>query len=264
MMSRKLISFSLYGTNPLYHQGALRNAILAPVIYPGWTVRFYISQEIDDSVASGLVAAGAEVIRKERRGAIDGMFWRFLPAAEDSFEAVIIRDADSRITRREALAVQEWVDSGRQMHVMRDHPCHRVVVMGGMWGCRGGAIPDIEPLIEKWSVWHRKGHDQDFMRDQIYPRLKHSMMVHSDLFAYQGEDCRPFPIPRARGHFVGCVIAPDRDEPTDQQASENERLFEGRSLERLHAAKRRRRWIVQLEHYIRLWARPSKSASKAA
>lgn len=263
-MSRKLISFSLYGSHPLYLQGALRNAILAPTIYPGWTVRFYISQEVDEAIASGLASAGAEVVRKERRGAIDGMFWRFLPAGDGSFEAVIIRDADSRITHREALAVQEWVESGRLMHVMRDHPCHRVVVMGGMWGCRGGAIPDIDQLIEKWSVWHRKGHDQDFMRDQIYPRLKHSMMVHSDLFAYEGEDCRPFPVPRSRGHFVGCVINPDRDEPTDQQASENEELFEGKSLERLHPAKRRRRWIVRMEHYVRLWTRRTEKTTKAA
>jgi hypothetical protein len=266
MMSRKLISFSLYGSNPLYLQGALRNAILAPRVYPGWSVRFYVSQEIEDAVTGGLAAAGAEVIRKERRGAVDGMFWRFLPAADPSLEAVLIRDADSRISHREAIAVQEWLASGKAMHVMRDHPCHRVVVMGGMWGCRGGAIPDIDRLIEKWSVWHRKGHDQDFMRDQIYPRLKHSMLVHSDLFTYHGEECRPFPTPRSRGQFVGCVIDPDRDEPTDEQSLENEKVFQGRSLERLQAAKRRRRWMVQLEHCIRRWTRRprSKASSQVA
>jgi protein O-GlcNAc transferase len=264
MMSRKLISFSLYGSNPLYLEGSLRNAQLAPSIYPGWRVRFYASQEIDDSLVRKLVDTGAEVVRKERRGEIDGMFWRFLPAADSSLEAVIVRDVDSRFTHREALAVREWIASGRALHIMRDHPCHRVVIMAGMCGIRGGAVPDIEQKIGAWSVWHRKGHDQDFMRDQIYPRLKHSLLVHSDLFAYQGEDCRPFPIPRERGHFVGCVIDPDRDEPTERQAREHEALFEDRSLQRLGPAKRRPRWAVHLEHLVRVWTGRAKSYSNAA
>ena len=263
-MSRKLISFSLYGSGPLYLQGALRNVYLAPLIYPGWSVRLYVSQEIDESLVRQLSDAGAEVVRKERRGEIDGMFWRFLPAADASFDAVIIRDVDSRLTHREALAVEEWLASGRDLHIMRDHPCHRVVIMAGMWGCRGGAIPDLERRIDDWNVWHRKGHDQDFLRDQVYPQRMHSLLVHSDLYAYEGEDCRPFPVPRDHGHFVGCVIDADRDEPTAEQARENEAQFEGKSLERLGTAKRRRRWMVQLEHSIRRWTGRTKRTGKAA
>lgn len=263
-MSRKLISFSLFGSNPLYLQGALRNANLAPLVYPGWNVRFYVSEEIEDSLVRQLEDAGAEVVRKERLGEVDGTFWRFLPVADASLEAVIIRDVDSRLTKREALAVDEWLASGVDLHILRDHPCHRVVMMAGMWGCRGGAVPDMERKIEAWKVWHRKGHDQDFLRDQIYPRLKQSMLVHSDLFAYEGEECRSFPIPRSHGHFVGCVINPDRDEPTDEQARVNEAQFDSRSLVRLAPAKRRRRWIIQLEHYVRQWTRPKKKDSRAA
>lgn len=250
-MVRRLISFSLYGSNPLYLEGALRNARLMASIYPGWSMRFYLSQEIDDSLAGKLVDLGAEVVRKHRQGVVDGMFWRFLPASEDVWDAVIVRDVDSRVTHREAAAVAEWCESGKLLHLMRDHPCHRVVVMAGMWGCRGGAVPDIQQRIDSWKVWHRKGHDQDFMRDQIYTHLKHSVLVHSDLFAYEGEECRPFPVSRTRGHFVGCVIDADRDDPTDQQAEMHEARFAGQTLQRLPAARRKRRLAVRIEHWFR-------------
>jgi hypothetical protein len=250
-MTRRLLSFSLYGSAPLYLDGALRNARLASTIYPGWNVRFYVSQEIEESLAQKLRDLGAEVIRKERLGVVDGMFWRFLPVSESEWDAVVVRDVDSRLTHREAAAVEEWLESGKSLHIMRDHPCHRVVIMAGMWGCRGGAFPEMQQRIDAWQVWHRKGHDQDFMRDQVYTRLKQSVLVHSDLFAYQGEECRPFPTSRIRGHFVGCVIDPDRDDPTDEQAELHEAQFEGRSMQRLPAAQRKRRWAVQLEHWFR-------------
>jgi len=37
----RVISMSLYGSGRRYTMGAVRNAQLAPVIYPGWTLRFY-------------------------------------------------------------------------------------------------------------------------------------------------------------------------------------------------------------------------------
>ena len=42
----RVISFGLYGTKPKYLIGAIRNAQLAKVFYPGWTARFYHSAEV--------------------------------------------------------------------------------------------------------------------------------------------------------------------------------------------------------------------------
>lgn len=254
-MRTKLVSYSLFGRDRLYLNGAIRNAWLVPKIYPGWTTRFYVSQEIPDSVIDELQAHGADVVRKERKGRIDGMFWRFLPAADTTLEAVIVRDVDSRPTTREYGAVCEWLASERILHVMRDHPCHRVVIMGGMWGCRGGAVPDMEARIGQWNLWNKKGHDQDFLRDNIYPRLCHSLLVHSELYAYRGEDCRPFPRPRQGGEFVGCVIDPDRDTLTEEQHAENLSVFQSVGLTRLPPAKRRPKIALQIEQWFRNWRR---------
>ncbi len=241
-MSKKIVSFSLYGNQPLYIEGALRNADLIPDVYQGWVARFYVSDEISQSVVQRLENAGAQVQRAKRRGTFDGTFWRFLAAGDNDVQAVVFRDTDSRPSRREFSAVEQWLASGKSLHIMRDHPEHRVIIMAGMWGCLGGAIPDMEALIDQWGLWERKGVDQVFLREVIYPRFKNDLIVHSDLYSYVGEFCRPFPIERTKGEFVGAVIDQDRDTPTDEQIESHTRKFQGVGMQQLPAPSTRP-WI---------------------
>lgn len=241
-MSKKIVSFSLYGNQPLYIEGALRNADLIPDVYQGWVARFYVSDEISQSVVQRLENAGAQVQRAKRRGTFDGTFWRFLAAGDNDLQAVVFRDTDSRPSRREFSAVEQWLASGKSLHIMRDHPEHRVIIMAGMWGCLGGAIPDMEALIDQWGLWERKGVDQVFLREVIYPRFKNDLIVHSDLYSYAGEFCRPFPIERTKGEFVGAVIDQDRDTPTDEQIESHTKKFQGVGMQQLPAPSTRP-WI---------------------
>ena len=43
------------------------------------------------------------------------------------------RDLDSRPSKRELAAVGEFLESGHVLHIMRDHPYHGVVILGGAW-----------------------------------------------------------------------------------------------------------------------------------
>ena len=40
------ISFSIWGSNPRYLRGALRNALLIPELYPGWQHRFHLDHSV--------------------------------------------------------------------------------------------------------------------------------------------------------------------------------------------------------------------------
>jgi hypothetical protein len=250
-MAKRIVSYSLFGSSPLYLDGALRNARLVPRIYEGWIARIYASQEIPDTLVGQFERAGAEVIRQHRLGPFDGTFWRFLPTAEEGIDAVVVRDVDSRPTPREFAAVSEWIASGKTLHIMRDHPFHRVPIMAGMWGCRGQAIQDMPTLIERWKLWAHKGQDQDFLRDAIYPRFRDDCLVHSDLYQYRGELCRPFPSPRARGEFVGAVIDGDRDTLTDVQTEEHEALFTSLTLRQLPRVQTRSKWVLTTKQWFR-------------
>ena len=54
-------------------------------------------------------------------------------------DTFIIRDADSRLTPRDAAAVVDWLRQGVNFtfHCIRDHPSHSLYsVSGGLWGGR--------------------------------------------------------------------------------------------------------------------------------
>ena len=45
---KKVISYSLWGSDPKYTIGAIRNAEIASSIYPDWVCRFYVNNIPED------------------------------------------------------------------------------------------------------------------------------------------------------------------------------------------------------------------------
>lgn len=54
-----------------------------------------------------------------------------------------------QIIEREVTAVRDWMKSGQQFHVMRDHPKHDFAILGGLWGLRWGH----DPLRDATKSW---------------------------------------------------------------------------------------------------------------
>jgi len=200
----KYISFSLWGDNPIYNVGIIKNAELMDEYYPDWKMVVYY----DNTVPSKTIELLNErnVITKDMSGTlIYGMFWRFFALEIPDCEFAIFRDADSRISLRESLAVKEWIESGKTLHVMRDHPYHKIPagnnqlgILGGMWGIKNGVIP-ITEMINNYhkSKEHTYGNDQTFLKN-IYNILINDRFTHDEFF-----EKKPFPISRKNGRFIG-------------------------------------------------------------
>jgi hypothetical protein len=213
---KRVISFSLFGSQPLYCEGALRNALLVESIYPGWQCRFYVDQSVPQRYIQNLEASGAEIIpMPAASGLARGLFWRFLVAADPEVERFVVRDADSRLNGRERAAVEEWIGSGRSFHIMRDHRQHNARVMGGMWGGVGGRLTMMQALIDRWGEFGPKGRDQEFLRDIVYPLMGEDYLCH-DSFGHFS-DAAPFPAhPLCVGTLhVGQVISIHRPRIAD-------------------------------------------------
>jgi hypothetical protein len=201
----KIIAFSLWGKDSKYTIGAVRNAELAKDIYPGWICRFYTGDDVSEDIEKQLLDNGAEVCKMDG-SSWNGMFWRFLAA--DGNDIMISRDTDSRLGTREKAAVDEWLASDKDFHIMRDHPYHGTEILGGMWGCRNGILNGIQEMIHdydkgefdnKWQV------DQNFLREEIYPLVLHKAMVHDEYFN-DPTTRQPFPTSRINAQdFVGQV-----------------------------------------------------------
>ena len=146
-----LISFSLYGDDPRYVDGAIENAFLVREVYSRpWKMRVYYDSTVPAGLLDTLRRLDVEVIDMTASSLPNRMCWRFLPASEPGVARFLSRDIDSRLSAREALAVSEWERSGLPFHVMRDHPSHcHEPILGGMWGAVGGAVSDMADLLRR-------------------------------------------------------------------------------------------------------------------
>lgn len=203
----KIISFSLWGNTPKYTVGAVRNAELVNKIYPGWTARFYCGATVPTEIVADLQRLKAEVVFRDDCSDNRGMFWRFLALSDPLASHIIFRDTDSRLNSREEAAVAEWIDSGKCGHIMRDHPLHPHLMLGGMWGCKGNIFTDIESRIVKFSPRDAYNQDQLFLAQVIYPELKrHGLIIH-DSCTLMNVFVKKFPTPRNKQYnFVGEII----------------------------------------------------------
>lgn len=201
---KKVISFSLWGNDPKYLIGALKNTDLAKEFYKDWECYFYCNKDVSPDFIESLAEKPNTKVHVED-GESDWTFStkRFFPMSEDNVERVIFRDTDSRIGNREVAAVREWEKANLDAHIMRDHPHHGgFPILAGMFGIKGGVIRNIKKLLElNKNVKMQYHYDQIFLAKFIYPFIEDSVLVHDEFF-----DNKPFPTKREGLNFVGQVF----------------------------------------------------------
>lgn len=188
---RNVIVFSLWGDDRRYLDGAQINAIVARHLYPGWSVRFYVDASVPGQVTSLLRYHAADV----REAPADwparshGLFWRFLVEDDPDVDVYLVRDADSILNIKERVAVEDWLASGRAFHVMRDYPVHSELILAGMWGAHRGNIGDMKGRVARYlrnapKRLNDKTTDQLFLRTEIWPIVRQSVLMHDDQFDF--------------------------------------------------------------------------------
>lgn len=212
---KKLITFSLWGDDPFYLDGAYKNVELAKEIYPDWICRFYIAgKNTPIEVVDRLMEYdNVEVIVKDEVGTSNSMMWRFTACDDEDVECFISRDTDSRLSVREKEAVDEWMESDKNFHVMRDHPYHTTAIMGGMWGMKRTARINMRLKIQQFvnGNYHAdsKGSDQAFLWGLIWPLAIEDNVTHDPFHS----ENKPFPTverdPDAMVYFVGEAVKAD-------------------------------------------------------
>jgi hypothetical protein len=215
---KNIVAYSLWGDKPMYWIGALKNIELVSEKLPGWICRFYIDKNCHQYLIDTIKGDNVEVVLVDPTGSNDnsyyhhGMFWRFTASEDPEVDVFLSRDCDSRISDREINAINEWLLSDKDFHIMRDHPYHSAPILGGMWGCRNGIMKKIglSSLINNWCLNKRinysYGIDQDFLREVIYPLVKDKSVEHSEFNLKFGGNIRQFPTIRSNYEFVGDVF----------------------------------------------------------
>lgn len=197
---KKIISFSLWGSNRKYTIGSIKNAMLAQEIYHDWICRYYIGKSTPLEIIDELKKFNnTEVILMDEMGEWNSMFWRFFPISDDDVEIMISRDCDSRLTLREKFCVDEFISSDKLFHSIIDHPFHGNI-MGGMWGAKRGILQNMKSLISDWPKSNKWQTDQSFLTRIIKPLVENDSLVHDSI------NLKNFPTQRKNYEFVGEVF----------------------------------------------------------
>lgn len=210
---KQVIAYSLYGSQERYTIGAIKNAILATRHFAGYTVRFYTGASVPESIKQTL-RLFPHVQLVEEYGPEDhrAKLWRFQALADTEFDVVLSRDADARLTRRERIAHEEFLASGLDFHIMKDHPTgHDYQISAGMFAARTRAIPDDLKETEEAANYYTA--DQDWLATYIWPLIKESVLIHDESYETPTEGRskrRSFPISKeATLHHIGAALEAD-------------------------------------------------------
>jgi len=235
IMSKKIISYAVWGNRELYNRGIVNNVQDAVAHYPGWVCKIYCAT--DSPAYPELLKMDCEVVPFDPPGLVKGMYsWtnlmqRYYSAATEDLDACIFRDADSRLSDREAKAVDQWLASGKALHVIHDYPAHyNWPICGGMWGIRGGWLNNIKKMAECWmenrslkDCYDRQvAVDEYFLSEVVWPMFKYgNYMGHGPIDRWDfkkvvtippfGDNENVFPphAPMRYGTYIGHKLQPN-------------------------------------------------------
>lgn len=205
---KKTINFSIYGDNPKYLIGMIKNIELAKELFPDWVVRICYNNTVPQFTLDHYKSYdNVELIDMSETWKLPGMVWRFLPFDSDVF---IVRDSDSRLSKRDLSAVNEWLDSGKTLHILRDHPHHNHKILGGMWGFKLDGKFNFEDEINKYFTESeyalgQRMLDMNFLREVVYNTYANNSMVHDSLFDIDSHAQR-FSVPMDDYKFIGEIF----------------------------------------------------------
>lgn len=214
----KIVSFSLWGDNPKYIQGAIKNAQLIKKLLPDWKPLFWVHEKVNTEILEILKREGSQIILIEekideeyhRANKNPGWFWRFKILEDPTVDLALVRDTDCRITIEEVYLIRNWEKSGKEFHIIRDNKMHRAPILAGLWGFTKSFSSriNLSYLLERFedNPQHQRfgGYDQQFLAEILYPLLNmKKTLVHDSHHHYNHETAYPIFKTPGNEHFMG-------------------------------------------------------------
>ena len=204
----RIISYCLFGSDPSNIEGAVANTKIASKLFPEWIVRIYHDKTVPNKTLETIKSDNVQLININTDKPFEPKeMWNLFVASDPCLERYLIRSIDTRLTARERAAVDQWIDSGKHFHIMRDHPFHvNHSVPSGMWGGTKYAVPDMMSLIQKYMKnGTHYGTVQQFLNKEIWQIAKMSVLQHDSVSCEKYPGSVSFPTERQEWGFVGSI-----------------------------------------------------------
>ncbi len=213
-IGKRVISFCLFGSDNKYFGNISACIESYHTLFQDWIIRIYISEDLPQEIVSQLKNYHCEIITMKGNG-IDYRytFWRFLVLDDSKVSMALIRDIDSIASKREQTMVNQWLNSPLVLHIIRDHPDHTDLMMGGLFDRRYDASFNVKKAMLKFKKINQLGVDQHFLKS-VYEYYFPNILVHDIFKRYPHED--PVIIPHQdRDAFIGEINMDHRHKQRD-------------------------------------------------
>ena len=177
-MVDKYFTFSIWGDNPKYLQGAIRNAELAEQIFSDWTCVFYHDSSVPKETIDRLSAFKNTIVKEVTDNSF-GAFWRF----EMMFNnpgVILSRDTDSRLSLREKELIDNWLETEYNYMIIRDHDAHyEFPILAGMWGKKNILMDNsLKDAMQEYMSVKQYLVDQFYLRDKVWPAIMNDTAIY--------------------------------------------------------------------------------------
>ena len=204
----RIISFCLFGSEPSNIEGAVANTKIASQIFPEWIVRIYHDDTVPNQVLQTIKSENVQFVKITTKTPFEPKeIWNLFVATDPCLERYLIRNINTRLTARERAAVDQWIDSGKRFHIIRDHPVHvNDSIPSGLWGGTKDAVTDMMSLIHKY-IENRShyGTLQQFLNREIWQLAKMSVLQHDSVSCEKYPGSVPSPTKRQGFEFIGAI-----------------------------------------------------------
>lgn len=177
-MVDKYFTFSIWGDNPKYLQGAIRNAELAEQIFPDWKCVFYYDSSVPKETLDKISTFKNSIIKEVTDNSF-GAFWRF----EMMFNnpgVILSRDTDSRLSLREKELIDNWLETEYNYMIIRDHDAHyEFPILAGMWGKKNILMDNsLRDAMQEYVSVKQYLVDQFYLRDKVWPAIMNDTAIY--------------------------------------------------------------------------------------
>lgn len=176
--SKRVLSYSLYGTNPKYMRHMEGNIAQIKEKLPGWKARVYLHNEAPSEWRNRLTSPDVDlfVVRDPEvvPGNSAGAFWRFLPLCEPGVDCVVM-DADNRLTNQLIKEIKGFFQT-EDKPVVRHHNTFpwpvQAICATDVFKKKGFKLPFGEEQLSHYPHRSTFGSDEAFLLAEVAPHAQ--------------------------------------------------------------------------------------------
>jgi len=208
---KHVFSYCVYGSNPKYCEGMIRNLEQIQEQFPEFQTWIYLGNDVPKSYIDRYSKfSNVKLIETNTTGG-RLMTYRLFPIDDSNVNILFTRDADSRFSNRDIWCMNDFMSSPYRIFTIRDHPWHGEPLMLGLSGFRKIIGLNIQESYAKFIEGKNDIDyyqvDQQFAKQTVYFPYQSLCITYTSYMRYPHETVKEIDIRRENDtDFCGNVL----------------------------------------------------------